>query len=276
MTDYLEGSGLQPYLDQLRFQTVGYGCTTCIGNSGPLPESIGEAHRRALAGDRGGAERQPELRGAGPPAGPRQLPRLTDAGGGVRAGGTGGHRPRAASRSAPARTASRSSSRDIWPSPAEIRDAMAAPSSRSCSTQPLRLGLRGRRGVAGAAGAGGKPVRVGPELDLRRRSRRSSRTCRAEPGPLTDISRRPGAGRPGRLGHHRPHLARRLDPQERAGRALPAGARRRAGWTGTPSGSRRGNHEVMMRGTFGNVRIKNALVPGQGRQLDRSTSRPAR
>src|SRR6476646_5328792 len=40
VTDYLEGSGLQPYLDQLRFQTVGYGCTTCIGNSGPLPDVI--------------------------------------------------------------------------------------------------------------------------------------------------------------------------------------------------------------------------------------------
>ena len=38
VTDYLEGSGLQPYLEQLRFQTVGYGCTTCIGNSGPLPD----------------------------------------------------------------------------------------------------------------------------------------------------------------------------------------------------------------------------------------------
>ena len=38
VTDYLEGSGLLPYLDQLRFNMVGYGCTTCIGNSGPLPE----------------------------------------------------------------------------------------------------------------------------------------------------------------------------------------------------------------------------------------------
>ena len=43
---------------------VGYGCTTCIGNSGPLPEVIAQVDRRALAGHRGGAERQPELRGA--------------------------------------------------------------------------------------------------------------------------------------------------------------------------------------------------------------------
>jgi aconitate hydratase len=43
VTEYLEASGLLPYLEELRFQIVGYGCTTCIGNSGPLPESIGQA-----------------------------------------------------------------------------------------------------------------------------------------------------------------------------------------------------------------------------------------
>src|SRR5581483_3843120 len=41
--DYLERAGLQPYLDKLRFNVVGYGCTTCIGNSGPLPAEISEA-----------------------------------------------------------------------------------------------------------------------------------------------------------------------------------------------------------------------------------------
>ena len=43
VTDYLDKSGLQPYLDQLGFQIVGYGCTTCIGNSGPLHPKIEEA-----------------------------------------------------------------------------------------------------------------------------------------------------------------------------------------------------------------------------------------
>ena len=43
VTDYLDGSGLTPYLEALGFHTVGYGCTTCIGNSGPLPEPIGQA-----------------------------------------------------------------------------------------------------------------------------------------------------------------------------------------------------------------------------------------
>ncbi|NJP07395.1 MAG: aconitate hydratase AcnA [Chloroflexaceae bacterium] len=43
VTDYLQTAGLMPYLEQLRFHTVGYGCTTCIGNSGPLPEEISSA-----------------------------------------------------------------------------------------------------------------------------------------------------------------------------------------------------------------------------------------
>ena len=42
VTDYLDAAGLTPYLDQLGFQLVGYGCTTCIGNSGPLPDAVSE------------------------------------------------------------------------------------------------------------------------------------------------------------------------------------------------------------------------------------------
>jgi aconitate hydratase len=43
VTDYLQESGLSPYLDSLRFHLVGYGCTTCIGNSGPLPDAVSHA-----------------------------------------------------------------------------------------------------------------------------------------------------------------------------------------------------------------------------------------
>jgi aconitate hydratase len=46
VTDYLDGAGLTPYLDQLGFQLVGYGCTTCIGNSGPLPDAVAEGVRK--------------------------------------------------------------------------------------------------------------------------------------------------------------------------------------------------------------------------------------
>ena len=49
VTEYLAKAGLQPYLDQLGFNLVGYGCTTCIGNSGPLPDDIAaEVRERGL------------------------------------------------------------------------------------------------------------------------------------------------------------------------------------------------------------------------------------
>ena len=43
VSDYLQATGLMPYLEKLRFHVVGYGCTTCIGNSGPLPEAVSVA-----------------------------------------------------------------------------------------------------------------------------------------------------------------------------------------------------------------------------------------
>ncbi|MGC4045175.1 MAG: aconitase family protein [Armatimonas sp.] len=55
VTDYLEATGLQSYLDQIGFQTVGYGCTTCIGNSGPLDASIGKDSGGQQPHGRGGA-----------------------------------------------------------------------------------------------------------------------------------------------------------------------------------------------------------------------------
>ncbi len=66
VTQYLDEAGLTPYLDELGFQTVGYGCTTCIGNSGPLPDEISQA---VVEGDLAvvrGALREPELRGPHP------------------------------------------------------------------------------------------------------------------------------------------------------------------------------------------------------------------
>ena len=61
VTDYLNDAGLTPFLEQLRFHLVGYGCTTCIGNSGPLKEEISQRHRRRQPRGGGGAERQSQL-----------------------------------------------------------------------------------------------------------------------------------------------------------------------------------------------------------------------
>ena len=63
VTDYLAKAGLQEDLDALGFNLVGYGCTTCIGNSGPLPEEISEAIDAQGPGRRRGALGQPQFRG---------------------------------------------------------------------------------------------------------------------------------------------------------------------------------------------------------------------
>ena len=80
VTDYLARAGLQDDLDALGFNLVGYGCTTCIGNSGPLPEAISDAINRKRPGRRLGALRQPQLRGPRQPGRARQLSRLAAAG----------------------------------------------------------------------------------------------------------------------------------------------------------------------------------------------------
>ena len=186
------------------------------------------AHRRALPGHRGRAERQPELRGAGPPAGARQLPGLPDAGGGVRAGRSGGHRPhpRAARHGEgrapglPRRTSGprRRRSGTRW-------SARSSPSCSSGATARSSTATRsGRR--SGSPRAAGTPgtrhstyVQEPPFfIDLP-----------AEPAPLRDITDARVLAVLGRLGDDRPHLAGGLDPQERTGRPLPARARRGAG-----------------------------------------------
>ena len=93
VTDYLDAAGLTPYLEKLGFDLVGYGCTTCIGNSGPLPDEVAPRGRRGRPGRRRGPVGKPQLRGAHPPAGAGQLPRVAAAVRGVRAGGHGRHRP---------------------------------------------------------------------------------------------------------------------------------------------------------------------------------------
>jgi aconitate hydratase len=68
VTDYLEAAGLQKDLDKLGFNLVGYGCTTCIGNSGPLPENISQGRRGQATWWRDlGAVGQPQLRRPGEP-----------------------------------------------------------------------------------------------------------------------------------------------------------------------------------------------------------------
>ena len=92
--DYLRSAGLLPYLEALGFHLVGYGCTTCIGNSGPLPDHIAAAVTEGDLVVGGGAFREPELRGPDQPLRPDELPGQPTAGGGLRHRRGDGRRPR--------------------------------------------------------------------------------------------------------------------------------------------------------------------------------------
>jgi hypothetical protein len=85
MEYYAEADLIEP-LEALGFHLVGYGCTTCIGNSGPLPDEVSRDRQRAGPGGRLGAERQPQLRGAHQPRREDELPRLAAAVRRLRAG----------------------------------------------------------------------------------------------------------------------------------------------------------------------------------------------
>ncbi len=84
VTEYLAKAGLLPYLEKLGFNVAAYGCTTCIGNAGPLAPPIEEAIVEERPRLRRGALGQPQFRSAHPSEHPRQLPRLAAAGRGVR------------------------------------------------------------------------------------------------------------------------------------------------------------------------------------------------
>ena len=94
VTDYYDRAGLTPYLEKLGFNLVGYGCTTCIGNSGPLQEEISRRSSGQRPGRRRGAVGQPQLRGPDQPRHQDELPGLAAAGRRLRPRGLDGRRRR--------------------------------------------------------------------------------------------------------------------------------------------------------------------------------------
>ncbi len=257
--DYYDRAGLTPYLEKLGFNLVGYGCTTCIGNSGPLAESISEAVASSdlavvsvLSGNRNFEGRiNPDVKMnylASPPlvvayalAGTMDLDLTTEA------IGTG-------SDGRPVFLA------DIWPSPAEIaavvRDCVAAEMFTRSYADVFTGDDRWQElDVPAGDVFGWDPdstyVRKPPYFD----------GMTAEPAPVTDIH---GARVLAMLGdsvttdHISPAGSIKADSP--AGQYLREhGVERRDFNT---YGSRRGNHEVMIRGTFANIRLRNLLAPG--------------
>ncbi|MGH7527200.1 MAG: aconitate hydratase, partial [Gemmatimonadales bacterium] len=260
VTDYLEGSGLQPYLERLGFNTVGYGCTTCIGNSGPLPEPIAQAvdehslvTAAVLSGNRNFEARiHPQVR-ANYLASPMLVVAFALAGrvdidlSQEPLGTDGNGEPVYLS--------------EIWPSAGEIRDSMAG------SLRPELFERRYGSVFEGDDTWKGLSIPTGNRYAWDPASTYVQEPpfftdLPPEPPPLRDVA---GARVLAVLGdsvttdHISP--AGSIPKIGPAARYLREHGVEQVDWN--TFGSRRGNHEVMMRGTFGNVRITNHLVPGK-------------
>ena len=261
VTDYLEAAGLTEDLDALGFNLVGYGCTTCIGNSGPLPEPISKAISDGDLGRLLGALGQPQLRGPRQPGRARELPRLAAAGRRLRARRHDEHRPHhRAARHRAGRQAGLSQGHLAEPAGdrrhrrahGHARDVPAR--STPTSSRATRTGRRSRStgGETYAWPTGSTYVQNPPYFegmaqepgrDHRHRGRARSWRSSATRSPPT-TSRRPARSR------------RRTRP------ASTCTSTRCRSSDFNSYGARRGNHEVMMRGTFANIRIRNEMLAG--------------
>jgi aconitate hydratase len=254
----LDAAGLSTWLDQLGFQTVGYGCTTCIGNSGPLPDPIAEAIEKhqlvaaaILSGNRNFEARVHPLVRANYLASPVLVVAMALAGRidldpTTEPLGIGADRK-------PVMLA------DIWPSQEEIRATLAA------ALKPEMFTKRYASVFDGDDQWRGLSVPTGSRFAWQRTS-----TYIQAPPFFTNLSRNPapvsdirGARVLACLGdsvttdHISP--AGSIPKNGPAARFLLDRGIQAKDWN--TFGARRGNHEVMMRGTFGNVRIKNGLTP---------------
>jgi aconitate hydratase A / 2-methylisocitrate dehydratase len=259
VTEYYDRAGLTPYLEELGFFTVGYGCTTCIGNSGPLAEPISEAVASGdlvvasvLSGNRNFEARiHPEVKAnylASPPlvvayalAGRMDLD-LTTEPLGQGEDGTDVYLS------------------DIWPSSMEIQEAVAASLEGDMFRRTYADVFTGDDNWRSLDTPEGELFAWDPNSTYVRQPPYFEGMS-PEPGRVEDVA---GARCLVLLGdsvttdHISPAGA--IKPDSPAGKyLLEHGVERRQF---NSYGSRRGNHEVMVRGTFANVRLRNLLVPG--------------
>ncbi|MEU7315706.1 aconitate hydratase AcnA [Streptomyces sp. NPDC007083] len=257
--DYYDRAGLTPYLDKLGFNLVGYGCTTCIGNSGPLPEEVSQAVNdndlavvSVLSGNRNFEGRiNPDVKMnylASPPlvvayalAGSMKVDITQDALGTDQDGN-------------PVYLA------DLWPSEQEVEEVVASAIGQEMFTKDYADVF------AGDAQWQALPVPTGNTFEWDAESTYVRKPpyfegMGMEPAPVTDIS---GARVLAKLGdsvttdHISPAGAIKADTP--AGQYLTEHGVQRRDFNSY--GSRRGNHEVMIRGTFANIRLRNQIAPG--------------
>ena len=257
--DYYERAGLLPYLDKLGFNLVGFGCTTCIGNSGPLPEAISQAVNdndlavvAVLSGNRNFEGRiNPDVKMnylASPPlvvayalAGTMDIDLDTEPLGTDTEG-------------KPVYLA------DIWPAPADVADVVQHAVAAEMFTRDYADVFTGDDNWRGLDVAEGNTFAWDPDSTYVRRPPYFD-GMPAEPEPVRDIE---GARVLAKLGDS--VTTDHISPAGAIKTTAPAGVYlsehgiERADFNSY--GSRRGNHEVMIRGTFANIRLRNQLAPG--------------
>jgi aconitate hydratase len=257
--DYYERAGLTPYLEKLGFNLVGYGCTTCIGNSGPLPEAISAAVSDSdlavvsvLSGNRNFEGRiNPDVKMnylASPPlvvayalAGTMDLDLTTEP------LGTG-------SSGQPVYL------RDLWPAEAEIDEVIRTAVAAEMFARDYASVFAGDANWQELDVPAGETFAWAPDSTYVRRPPYFD-GMPAAPEPVTDV--------------HGARVLAKLGDSVTTDHISPAGAIKSDSPAGTyltehgverrdfnSYGSRRGNHEVMIRGTFGNIRLRNQLAPG--------------
>jgi aconitate hydratase len=257
VTDYLNESGLSDDLNALGFDLVGYGCTTCIGNSGPLPEPISNAINEndlvavsVLSGNRNFEGRvSPDCRAnylASPPLVVAYALKGT---------------VRADMVSEPIGTASNGEPvylKDIWPSNEEIRDLIDAHVHSEMFRKRYADVYRGDDRWRAIEVSGGDTYSWPPESTYIQNPPYFTGMTMQAAAPADIVDARPLAvfGDSITTDHISPAGA--IKPDSPAGRYLLERGVSRGQFNSY--GSRRGNHEVMMRGTFANIRIRNRML----------------
>ena len=259
VSDYYEKAGLTPYLDKLGFNLVGYGCVTCIGNSGPLIPEVSAAVNEndmavvsVLSGNRNFEGRiSPDIKMnylASPPlvvaysiAGNMNVDLFNDALGQDADGND-------------------VFLKDIWPSPAEVEETIRGAINKEMFGESYKDVFAGDERWRSLPTPSGN-VFEWDEKSTYVRKAPYFEGMPEEPAPVTDIT---GARVLLKLGdsvttdHISPAGAIKKDSP--AGQYLAANGVEQRDFNSY--GSRRGNHEVMIRGTFANIRLRNQIAPG--------------
>ena len=259
VTDYYQKSGLLPYLEKLRFNVVGYGCTTCIGNSGPLPSDVSKSIDEhglvavsVLSGNRNFEGRvNVDVR-----ANYLMSPPLVVA---YALAGKIGHN----FETDPLGTDEAGHPvylKDIWPTQQEVAEAIERGLSSESFRKEYATVSSGDANWQGLSFPTGDVYKWEPDSTYIRKAPYFEGMTHT-PAPVTDIL---GARVLAVLGdsvttdHISP--AGSIKANGPAGKYLAEHGVKPADFNSY--GSRRGNHEVMVRGTFANVRLKNKLAPG--------------